>query len=121
MTYALLRLQRYDEVWPVLKKVLEYMRHTCEKEGEFYSLIMSAHYFAVTGKYEMAYIIFGSVDAFMQQTSYPLVGPSSVQYNDAKTAVFGDKEISGDTKRLYEKGWKMPLEETIIYALKNDV
>ncbi|MFN0276838.1 MAG: ATP-binding protein, partial [Chitinophagales bacterium] len=120
LAYAMLKMGQKDEVWPILKKALQYTRESGEKESEFYGVMEAAQYYSLSDFPEKACKLMGSVDAFVQTTSYPLVGPASVQYNQAKMDVFGEGDIAGDKKRWYEEGKKMRLEDAVVYAMKKD-
>lgn len=116
-SYCLIKLNRLEEAAKPLMKSLEYSRECGEKDSEFYGTLAAAWYFALTGNFEKACKIMGSIDAFILAASYPIIGAGEVQYNEAKSEVMKEPDNS-QHKRWYEEGKKMRIEDAVVYALK---
>lgn len=114
--FSMMMQGRLDEVHIPLMKALEFARECGEKESEFYGIMMASGYFKVIQKNEKAYKLFGALDTFLEDTQYPLIGASEVQYAMAKSKLEPDFTLA-DHKRWYEEGRKLRIEEAVMYAM----
>lgn len=116
LAYTKMMQGKMDEVWEPMYRGLELSRTAGEKESLIYGVMEASAYFSIVGKAKPAHLLFGSLDAFIAATGYPVVGGAEVQYNMAKSRLQALPDpVQG--ARWYEEGKKMRLEDAVAYAM----
>lgn len=118
--YALMVMNNFAEAGPYLLRGLELARSAGEMESIIYSAMEAAPYLKHYDQNELAYTIWGSLDHFIQQSGYPLVGGSAAQYHFLQKLLEADLPYC-DHKNWYEQGKNVRLEDAIVLALKAPV
>ncbi|MBK7338184.1 MAG: DUF4062 domain-containing protein [Saprospirales bacterium] len=114
--YSKMMQGKMDEVWEPMYRGLELSRTAGEKESLIYGVMEASAYFSIVGKAKPAHLLFGSLDAFIAATGYPVVGGAEVQYNMAKSRLQALPDPA-TSARWYEEGKKMRLEDAVAYAM----
>lgn len=114
--YSMMMLGRLEEAEEPLLKSLAFSRECGEKENEFYVVTESVVFYAMKGNKEKACKLLGTLDQFLEISSYPLVGSSDALYKMATSALNLDKNNPLEM-RWYEDGKKMRIEDGIIFAM----
>lgn len=109
----------YREAENYLFKAIHYARESGEKESEFWGVMSASLYYGLKSDIETSCKLFGSANAFIEATQYPIVGSSALQYDKIKEVVIPD-ENNQERTIWYDQGKKMMIEDAIVYALKRD-
>ncbi len=100
----------------LINTALENVRESGDQEALFHSMMGITDYLLSKGHLEKAHKAYGSAQAFIEMTNYPLLGPSLNEYNEMIN-LFPGMNANPEHLKWFEEGKKMRLEEAIVFIM----